>query len=68
MPLLYASKLLEGAQVLALVGLSRPLIRQFIGSLVALDADVGRDPFDVHVPVLVGEVVEFANRVNKSDV
>ena len=65
-PLLYAPELLEGAQVVALVGLSCPLIRKSIRPLVALDADVGRDPLDVHVSVLVGEVVKFADSVHKS--
>ena len=67
-PLLYAPELLEGAQIVAQMGLARPLIRKSICPLVALDADVGWDPLDVHVPVLVGVVVEFADSVHKGAV
>ena len=60
MPLLDVSELLGGTQVVAMVGLARPLIRESIRPLVAFDTDVGRDPLDVHVPVFECVVVKFS--------
>jgi hypothetical protein len=58
--LAYALEQLEGAQVVALVGLAGPFIREPICPLVALNADVGRDPLDVHIPVFEYVIVDFS--------
>ena len=42
-----------GADISALIGLARPFVRELVCVFVALDADVGRDPF--HVDMVVGE-------------
>lgn len=48
-----ASENVGGADISALIGLARPFVRELVCVFVALDADVGRDPF--HVDMVVGE-------------
>ena len=57
MPLLDALEELEGAQVTAQTRLSGPFIRERIRAHVALDADVGRDPLYVNIPIFECVVV-----------
>ena len=52
-----AAEELPGADEEAQVGLSRAFVGQSVCALVALDAHVGRDSFDVHVPVFERIVV-----------
>ena len=63
--LLDALKLSDGAEEGALVKLARPFVCQSVRPLVALDADVGRDPLDVHLSVYESAVVEFAYCVHE---
>ena len=51
----YSLEQLQGAKVVAQAGLAGPFVREPIRSLVALDADVCRDPVDrllVELPLL----------------
>ena len=50
---------------MAQAGLTGPFVREPVGSLVAHDANVSRDPFDVNVSVYECAVVEFAYSVHK---
>ena len=59
-----ATEQLEGADGAAQLQ-ARPFVGQSVRPFVAFDADVGRDPFDVHVSVLERVVVEFACRVHE---
>jgi hypothetical protein len=52
-----ALQVLDGAQVAALTRLSGPFVCQPIRAFVAHDADVGRDPLDVDIPILECVVV-----------
>jgi len=57
--------LLEGAEVAALSGMAGTFVSQAVGPLVALNADVGRDPLDEYAPVFERAVVEFAHSVHE---
>ena len=61
-------KMLEGAQVATQARLSGPFIREPIGALVALDADVGGDPLNVDVSVLECAVIKFAHSAHECTV
>ena len=58
-------KKLEGAQVAAQARLSGPFVREPIGALVALDADVGRDPLDVDVSIFECVMVELSHSAHE---
>jgi hypothetical protein len=53
---------LEGAMVLAMLGLPRALVREPIRLLVAYNPDVGRDPLNENISVFEYVVVDFAHR------
>ena len=58
-------KKLEGAQVAAQARMSGSFIREPIGALVALDADVGRDPLDVDVSIFECVMVELSHSAHE---
>jgi hypothetical protein len=62
---LNAFKKLEGAQVAAQARLSGPFVREPIGALVALYADVGRDPLDVDVSIFECVMVELTHSAHE---
>ena len=65
MTLADAAEELQGADVEAQAGLARTFVGQSVSEFVALDAHVGRHPFNAHVPVFERVVVELADRVGK---
>jgi hypothetical protein len=56
-----ALKQLERAEVIAQAGLAGPFVGESVRPLIALNANMGRDPVDVHVPMLECAIVEFAH-------
>ena len=56
---------LEGAQVTAQTRLPGPFVREPVRAFVAHDADVGRNPFNVNMPVFECVVIEFAHSAHK---
>ena len=60
-----AAEQLLGADEAAQAGMARLFVGQSVRPLVALDADVGRDQFDMHVSVDERAVVEFAYCVHQ---
>lgn len=57
-----------GADEEALVGATGSFVRETVCLFVTYNADVGRDPLDVNVPVCEGEVVEGTNRAHEGAV
>ena len=57
-----------GAEEKALVGAAGSFVRETVSLFITYDADVGRDPLDVNVPVCEGEVVEGTNRAHEGAV
>ena len=56
-------QLLEGAEVAAQAGLPRPFVGQAVRLFVAVDADVGRDPLNQHMPFDERTIVQPAHSV-----
>ena len=59
-----ASENVRGADISALIELAHPSVRELVSVFVALDADVGRDPFYVDMVVGVGGSIEPSDRAS----